>query len=342
VKVITIDQFGGPEVLKDATIALPQISRDEVLVKVKAVGFNPVDTKIRSGVYGGTCPLILGVDFSGVVEAVGDRHGEFAVGDHVYGLSFKGSYAEYIGISTKLIAKMPQSLSFEEAAAVPVAYVTAFQAMIGTGALQQNRPLFISGGSGGVGSAAIQLARVYRAGPVFTMSGNVQSREYLLKHLQVPSSHILNYSGMSTEEMADKLIEMNQGQQFYFALDFVGGKVKELCFVVADYHGHVASILPEDDAFSVKVWGRNSIFWHKSLSLHMVYLMASFGAGPKGWNIYKTQLKHLASLFEKKELPEPHIQIMGELSAETARKAHVLLATGHTFGKLVMSLSDSN
>lgn len=342
-KVIAIDQFGGPEVLVEKELPTPKPKRHEVRVKIKAVGFNPVDAKMRIGVYQDQLPKVLGVDFSGVIDAVGDPHGEFAVGDRVFGLT-NGAYAEEICVSTQLIAKIPKNLSFEEAAVIPVVYLTAFQALVGTGALQQNRPLFIAGGSGGVGTAAIHIAKSYHAGPVFTMAGSQQSRQYLMKQLQIPAGHILDYKGLSIEEMSRKLIEMNGKERFYFAFDTVGGKSKEVCLEIADFNGHVATILPEDENFPYPVWGRKeSIFWHKSLSLHMIFLFASFyGNPPERWRIYKSQLSHLAMLFEKKELPRPQYKNVGTFSAETAQKAHVLLESGKGMGKLVMTPSNSS
>jgi NADPH2:quinone reductase len=340
VKAIVIDQFGGPEVLVERDLPLPKPSRNEVRVKIKAIGFNPVDVKKRTGVYGDPLPSILGADFSGVIDAVGDPLGEFAVGDRVFGFT-DGTYAEEICVSTQLITKIPKNLSFEEAAVIPVVYVTAFQGLVGTGALQQNRPLFIAGGSGGVGTAAIHLAKAYQAGPVFTMAGSKESRDYLIQQMHIPSHQILDYKGLSVEETAKKLIEMNGGSRYYFAFDTVGGKVKEVCLEIADFNGHVATVLPEDENFPYPVWGRKeSIFWHKSLSLHMIFLFASlYGSPPDRWRVYKSQLNHLAKLFEKGELPRPQFKNMGPFSADTAQKAHGLIGSGK---KMVMTQFDSS
>lgn len=336
-KAIVIDQFGGPEVLVERDIPLPLPSRDQVRVKIKAIGFNPYDCKMRSGVYGGALPQISGADFSGVIDAVGNPGHEFSVGDRVFGITM-GTYAESICVSTQLIAKIPKNLSFEEAAVIPVVYLTAFQAMIGKGILQQDRPFFIAGGSGGVGNAAIALAKAYKAGPIFTMSGNPQSRAYLTDELHIPGHQILDYKGLSGEEMARKLIEMNGNQRFYFALDLVGGKTKELCFALVDYYGHVASILPEEKEISI---GCESIIWNKSLSLHMILSFAAFIGDPQKLIVYKSQLNHLAKLFENRDLSPPQFKNIGPLSAKTAQEAHRLLE-GHSLGKMVMSVSDSN
>lgn len=337
-KAIVIDQFGGPEVLVERDIPLPKPSRNQVRVKIKAIGFNPVDVKIREGEYGGSFPQILGADFSGVIDAVGDPGHEFSVGDRVFGVT-PGTYMESVCVPTDLIAKIPKNLSFEEAAVIPVVYLTAFQAMIGSGILQQDRPFFIAGGSGGVGSAAIALAKAYKAGPIFTMAGNPQSRAYLIDQLKIPGKQILDYKGLSSEEMVRKLIEMNGNQRFYFALDLVGGKTKELCFALVDYYGHVASILPEKQEIDI---GRDSIIWKKSLSLQMIFSFSALVGEPKNLMVYKSQLNHLAKMFEKGELNPSQFKNVGKFSAKTAQEAHRLLEARGALGKMVMTVFDSN
>ncbi len=127
-KTVAIDQFGGPEVFAEKDLPVPKPSRPEVRVKIVTAGFNPVDAKIRSGVYGGDLSPVLGIDFSGIIDAVGDPKGEFQVGDEVFGMAFgpssNGSYAEYTCVPAEFIAKKPKNLSFEQAAAVPIAYLT--------------------------------------------------------------------------------------------------------------------------------------------------------------------------------------------------------------------------
>ena len=302
---------------------------------------------MRIGLYPLEFPLILGVDFSGVVVNKGDLVRDFEAGDRVFGLvtgrGSNGSYAEYTCVPQQMIAKMPKHMSFEAAAVVPVAYMTAFKAVIGHGALQENRPLFIAGGSGGVGSAAIALAKAHHAGPIFTLAGSDGSAKYLEEQFGIPEKQIVRYQGLSIEETAKLLIQKNGGERFYMALDFVGRKAKELCFEVVAPNGHIGTVLPEEEQFPIPVWGRgDGPMWQKSLSLHMVFLFAaSLSENPKDWMFYKSILTHLAKHFEAKQLPMPNFEEVGELSVETVRKAHLQLEEGHTKGKLVMSVSHS-
>lgn len=344
-KAIVIDSFGEVDLFQEKDLPIPKPGRGEVRVKLRATGFNPVDFKIRKGLFGGEFPLVLGVDFSGVVDAVGDLVRDFSVGDGVFGIAFgpcsNGSYAEYLCVAAQFIAKKPKALSFEEAAGVPVTYLTAFQSLVSKGALQKDRPIFLTGGSGGVGSAALGLAKVYETGPVFTMAGSEESASYITSRFSIPSNQILRYEGLSLEEMSKKLIEMNGKQRFYFVLDFVGGKAKDLCLEVVDFFGHVATPVSEEEDYPVPVWGRSSNpFWTKSLSLHMVFIVAAALAGDeKSWSVYRVQLKHLADLFEKEGLIPPHVENLGDLSVDTVQKAHLRLEEGHTKGKLIMSHS---
>lgn len=346
-KTICIDSFGDMDILQEKEIQEPKPGRGEVRISIQATGFNPVDVKMRQGFFPALkFPVVLGVDFSGVVEAKGDHVHDLEVGDEVYGLAFgqnsNGSYADSLCTSAYFVAKKPKNLSFEEAAAVPVTYITAFQALVSKGALQKNRPLFISGGSGGVGSACLSLAKIYEAGPVFTMAGSEESAHYLMDSFDIPNDHILRYKGLSQEDMVRKIIEMNGGERFYFVLDFVGGKVKDLCFAVVDYWGHLATPVPETDEYPVSVWGRkpDNYVWVKSLSVHMIYIIAAaMGDDEKSWTVYKTQLNHLTHLFEKEGLKKPHIEEVGDFSVETVKKAHQRLENAHVKGKLVMSHS---
>jgi len=338
--------LGGPEVLVERDLPIPKPSRHEVRIKVKAVGFNPVDYKMRSGVFETEFPIVLGLDCSGVIDAIGEKYHEFSLGDEVCAFAFgpcsNGTYAQYLCLPTQFVVKKPKALSFFEAAAMPVAYLTAFQALIQGGALQQDRPLFIAGGSGGVGSAAIALAKAYSAGPIFTTAGSQESHDYLIEQFHLPSENILHYSGQSVEQMAKKLIEMNGGERFYLTFDCVGETMKELCFAVSDFGGHLATILSEDEQFPIPIWGRKSPVFNKSLSLHIIFLGAAAVKGDeKSWNVYKAQLKHLAHLFDKEGLIGPHIENLGSFSLETVRRAHQLLEESHNRGKLVMEMSDS-
>src|SRR4030081_3573726 len=166
-KAIVVHQYGGPEVLKLEDVPRPEPRENEILVRVIAAGVNPVDGLIRSGkvaeFFNTKLPLVPGYDIAGVVEKTGAKITKFKAGDPVYayvGLKEGGGYAEYALVTEKEAAPKPRSSGFVEAAAVPVVALTAWQALVDTAKLGAGQSVLIHGGSGGVGSFAIQFAKL--------------------------------------------------------------------------------------------------------------------------------------------------------------------------------------
>jgi len=179
-KAVLMHSNGGINVLKLAEIAPPKITQPhEVLVRLKAAGVNPIDTKIRSRgtFFPDEMPTILGCDGAGVVEAIGENVANFQVGDEVYfcqgGLGKKntGNYAEFTVVDERFIAAKPKSLSFAEAAAAPLVLITAWESLYDRGRLQNGQKVLIHGGCGGVGHVSIQLAKL-RGAEVYTTVGS--------------------------------------------------------------------------------------------------------------------------------------------------------------------------
>ncbi len=166
-KAIRINQFGGPEVMKLEDIKRPGPAPDEILVKVYASAINPVDLVVRGGKsaalrYNLTLPMTLGWDLAGIVEETGSEVKEFKKGDAVYGVpNFPGdgSYAEYCVATATRFAFKPKSISFNEAAGVPLIAMTAWTGMFEYGQLQARQRILILGASGGVGGCAVQFAK---------------------------------------------------------------------------------------------------------------------------------------------------------------------------------------
>ena len=161
-KAERIHSFGGPDVLHLEEVELPQPGPHEVLVRVHAAGVNPADWKMREGKYGNpTLPSILGWDFSGVIEAIGPSVELFRVGEEVFGCASEksGSYAEYALAPTNQVAEKPQALDHIQAAALPIAALTAWQALFDKANLQPGQRVLIHAAAGGVGSFAVQFAK---------------------------------------------------------------------------------------------------------------------------------------------------------------------------------------
>ena len=165
-KRLQYDRYGGPDVVHVAAFTLPSPAADEIVVRVAAASINPMDWKLRSGqmkvVTGSGFPRAMGSDFAGTVEAVGAKVSHFKPGDAVVGtVSMKacGAFAPRLITAQKLVVKKPDSLSFAEAACLPIAGVTAWLALVRHARLQRGQKLFINGAMGAVGQAAMAIAR---------------------------------------------------------------------------------------------------------------------------------------------------------------------------------------
>src|SRR6266851_1322416 len=174
-KAVVLNEYGGPEVLKYQDAPRPEAKDNEILIRVIAAGVNPVDGMVRAGMFAkyskSAFPMVLGYDVAGIVEKAGAKIDKHKPGDAVYayiGLKEGGGYAEYAVATDKEVSPKPKSLSFVEAAAVPLAAETAWQALFDTAKLSAGQTVLIHGGSGGVGGFAIQIAKARGAKDVAT------------------------------------------------------------------------------------------------------------------------------------------------------------------------------
>ena len=203
-KAVRIHAFGGPEVLQLEEVARPVPAADEILIKLYASGVNPVDWVVREGGNDAlraylTLPMTLGWDAAGVVEELGSAVTGFQKGDAVYGepnFPGNGSYAEYCAAKASQFALKPKSLSFTEAAGVPLAGLTAWTGLFEHGKLQAGQRVLIQGASGGVGSFAVQFAKAKGAYVIGTASaGN-------LDHLrQLGADEVIDYKNQQFEQL---------------------------------------------------------------------------------------------------------------------------------------------
>lgn len=184
-KAVIINEYGNNEVVNLVDIEIPQPGADEILVNVKAAGVNPVDWRIRNGAgirFGLTPPIALGSEIAGTIEKLGDGVSGFQVGDAVYGKIRTGGFAEYAIARVEDVFYKPATLDFIQAAAIPLAALTAWQAMFDLANLTRGQRILITGASGGVGSLAVQLAKAKGAYVIGTASGH---NEHFVKQLGV-------------------------------------------------------------------------------------------------------------------------------------------------------------
>lgn len=203
-KSIVITKYGGPDVLEIREMPKPDISKDNVLVNVYFAGINPVDFKIRKGMAffmtGFKFPKIPGGEISGVVENAPEGV-SFKTGDRVFAmLNFKGGgYAEYVSLKPEWLCKMPENISFREAAGVPLAGLTALQSLKDLGKIKKDSKVLINGASGGVGHLAVQIARWYGADVTAVCSG--KNKETVLS---LGANRVVDYTVLNPMDLREK------------------------------------------------------------------------------------------------------------------------------------------
>ena len=307
-KAVRIHEFGGPEKLVYEDAPKPEVGIGELLVRVHAAGVNPVDYKIRQGHLQGwlnhPLPLILGWDVSGTVEAIGSGVSNFKIGDDVYSrpdIAHQGAYAQYIVIRAIEAAFKPPSLTHVQAAAVPLAGLTAWQALFDAGGLIAGQSVLIHAASGGVGSFAVQLARSVGARVIGTSSA---ANHDLVKSLG--ADEVIDYRTTRFEDVV-KDVDL--------VFDTIGGETQARSWSVLKPGGRLVSIIDtpkEEDAKKQDATG------------YFVFVQPN-----------AEQLGKLYDLIEQGKV-KPLIDTVLPLSE--ARKAHELSEAGRTRGKIVLEV----
>lgn len=217
-KALIVDNTSGTPAMVPGTHDKPEPGSDELLVKVEATALNRADLLQKKGNYPvpeGASP-ILGLEMAGIVEEIGSSTNRFEVGDHVMGLLPGGGYAEYCVIKENHAMPVPGSLSFEEAAAIPEVFLTAFQGLFWLGELFEDETVLIHAGASGVGSAAIQLAAQTSGSTIVTTASTEEKLELCKK---LGANIAINYK---EKDFADVIEEAHGSSPVDVILDFVG------------------------------------------------------------------------------------------------------------------------
>lgn len=343
-KAIILREQGSPEKFEEVELPIKPPKSDEVVVQIKAGSINPIDYKIRQGRTEAPLPIVLGHDCAGVIAAVGRDVRRFREGDEVWGFlggpRSNGAYAEYTTVPHQFVSLKPRNLTFLEAAAIPVVGLTAFQAIQRKAQPTVEDTIFLAGGSGGLGSIALQLLQTCGISQIITTAGPPESVAYLIERYHLLPDQIIQYQGKSRKDLAAEAIEKNGGQLFTKLLDFVGGEMKRLCFDLVAFDGEIVSVVEETDPSAVPTWpGRSSPLFGKSASFHFFHLGARGLFGQREcWEAYHRDLEHLLRLFEQRRLRPVKMQNLGALSKETIARGHAHLETGLVLGKLVFTV----
>ncbi|HXB57942.1 MAG TPA: NADP-dependent oxidoreductase [Candidatus Acidoferrales bacterium] len=308
-KAVRIHQYGGPEVLFYEEIQRPAPAPDEVLIKVHAASVNPLDWRVRQGYMQQflplTLPLTLGWDFSGTVEAVGANVTQFKRGDEVYtvlDVTKGGAYAEYAIANASDVALKPKSVDHIHAAGIPVAGVTAWQALIETAQLRAGQKVLVHAAAGGVGVFAVQFAKAKGAYVIGTASGKNQA---FLRELGV--DQVVDYEKTRFEDVAHDVD---------IVLDTIGGEVQERSWKVLKKGGFLVSIVAPPDAEKAAKYGVRA---------------AMFRGHPDS-----AALGEIARLVDAGRVKTVVDTV---LPLADARRAQELSAHGHARGKIVLKVA---
>ncbi|MGJ0152665.1 NADP-dependent oxidoreductase [Streptomyces sp. CH8.1] len=306
-RAIVVKEWGGPENLVEREIERPEPGLGEVLVRVHAAGVNPVDWKTRASgalIAWGETPIV-GWDVSGTVEAVGPGVTLYAPGDEVYGMPHfprqAGGYAEYVVAPARHFARKPASLDHVQAAALPLAALTAWQALVDTAGVTAGQRVLVHAAAGGVGHLAVQIAKARGAYVIGTASA---AKHDVLRELG--ADELIDYRSVDfAEAVADVDV----------VLDALGGDIAERSLKVLKPGGHLVS-LPGPDSVPAGADGVNA-----------------------SWVLVDPDLGGLQAIAElaDKGLLKPLVETVLPL-AEAAR-AHEIGEQGRTTGKIVLTVA---
>lgn len=309
-KAIVIEAYGSSDQLIEKEVPKPTIEDNQVLVELHATSINPIDWKLREGYlqekFPFTFPIILGWDAAGIIKETGSKVSNFQVGDHIFArpeTTANGTYAEFTVVDENLLAKMPENLSFEEAASVPLTGLTAWQCLVDFSDIKSGDKVLIHAGSGGVGSFAIQIAKSFGAYVASTAS---EKNEAFLKELGV--DEFINYKEEKFEEIV---------QDYDIVVDTMGGEIQEKSFGVLKKCGKLVSIVQPPDEEAAK---------SKGITAGFLWLEAN-----------GKELAELGNLI-KKEQVKTHIGHTFPFSQEGLREAHKLSESHHAKGKIVIKI----
>lgn len=315
-KAAVLTEFGSVDRFEIREVPKTQPKPHQVLVRVHATSLNPVDYQTRRGDYQNLVklPAILGVDISGVIEAVGESVTTFKVGEQVYYspqlFAESGSYAEYHVADEQIVAHKPANLSHIAAACFPLAAGTAWDCLVIRGQLQVGESILIHAGAGGVGSFAIQLAKAMGAYVFTTCSSNNHD---LVKKLG--ADYVIDYKA---EDYVEVIQRQTLGKGVDLVLDTIGGETIQRSPQVIRPYGRLISIVDIPTPQSLLE------AWSKNLTVHFIFT-------PQ----YSAKLNSLRQLIERNQL---HPVIDSVLPWTKVAQAHQRLERGGTKGKVVLQV----
>ena len=331
-KAVVMTQAGAPEVLLTRELDPPQPREpQDLLIRLKAAGINPVDTKIRSrgAMRKVDGPHVLGCDGAGIVEQVGSGVTRFQPGDEVYfcdgGIGGpRGNYAEYALVNERCVALKPRTLDFIQAAAVPLVAITAWESLHDRARLLRGQRVLIHAGAGGVGHIAIQLAR--EAGARIATTVSTPEKAELVGALGAERAILYR-----DEDFVRAALDWTDGRGVDVTLDTVGGDTFSRSVEAVAFYGDLVTLLQPAAEHD---WGPAR---QRNLRISFELMLSPMLFGLTDAQAHHARiLEHCAELFDREAL---RIEVHRTLPLESAAEAHRLLEQGGTAGKLVLEIS---
>ncbi len=297
---VLMHETGSPDVLHLEEVERPEPGDGEVLIRVHAASVNPIDWKYRRGFVPKQLPAVLGNDVSGTVAL--SRADGFAEGDEVFGFAASGGYAELATARAGMIANKPAGVSYEQAAAIPVAGLTAWQALFDRGGLERGQTALIAGAAGGVGHFAVQFAK--HAGARVVGTGSSRNRDFVLG---LGADEFLDYT---SQEPAESVRDVD------LAFDTVGGETTQSLLPTIRDGGALITIAgaPPEQAAAERGVRAESLVMSPS----------------------SQQLARIAELVAAGDV---RVEIAEAIPLAEAARAHTLSESGHTRGKIILTVS---
>lgn len=330
-KAVVMTSPGAPEVLQLQQVADPRIENDrEILVRLKAAGVNPIDTKLRSRgtFYPEKMPAILGCDGAGLVEAIGKNVQNFQVGDEVYFCNSgigdtPGNYAELAVVDERFVAKKPTCLSFVEAAAAPLVLITAWESLYDRGRLQAGRKVLIHGGAGGVGHVAVQLAKLQGAEVATTISS--EEKADFVKNLGA------DLAIFKSTDFVQAVLDWTDGEGVDLVFDTIGGKVFYDSIPAVKVYGDLVTILEPDCSL-----GNLKVARQRNLRIGLELMLTPMMKGLTEAQADQAKiLQQCGRLFDEGKL---RIYVDKIFALDDAMEAHRMLEGGSMVGKIVLNI----
>ncbi|MDQ1087123.1 zinc-dependent alcohol dehydrogenase family protein [Siphonobacter sp. SORGH_AS_1065] len=332
-KAVLLECFGAADkAFRTIEFPTPEINDEEILIKVKATSINPIDYKIRSGYLPHLVPAfpaILHGDVSGIVACLGKNVKGFQIGDYVYGciggvMGIGGASAEYTKADYRLLSKIPENIDVYDAATIPLAGITAYEAIFQRAPIQPGQKVLIYGGVGGVGHFAVQFAKVLGAEVYATVSSEQQA----VIAQKLGADHTINYK---KETVADFKARYTNGKGFDFVFDTIGNQNLKNSFEAVRIKGTVVTTVSLD---TIDL----SPIHEKALAFHTVYMII-----PILYNDQTGKTEHGRILHQIGELitqgkVKPLIDEK-KFSLNEIAKAHEYAEKARNMGKIVVTIN---